>query len=81
VDGLHHRLETHLLDFPPAGGDGDLYGQTLTVEFLRRLRGEQRFSGLPELVAQIQRDIAAARSLLAPPDPAQQPFFLETEPA
>lgn len=81
VDGLHHRLETHLLDFPPAGQDGDLYGQTLTVEFIRRLRGEQRFSGLPELVAQIQRDIAAARSLLAPPDSAQLPFFLETQPA
>lgn len=81
VDGLHHRLETHLLDFPPAGQSGDLYGQTVTVEFIRRLRGEQRFSGISELVAQIQRDIAAARDLLAPPDSAQQPFFLEAQPA
>jgi riboflavin kinase/FMN adenylyltransferase len=81
VDGLHHRLETHLLDFPPAGDDDDLYGQTLTVEFIRRLRGEMRFNGLAELVAQIHADIAAVRALLDPPNPAERPFFLESQPA
>jgi riboflavin kinase/FMN adenylyltransferase len=81
VDGLHRRLETHLLDFPPAGHTGDLYGQTLTVEFIKRLRGEKRFNGLPELVAQIQNDIATARALLAPPIPEPLPFFLEELPA
>jgi riboflavin kinase/FMN adenylyltransferase len=81
VDGLHRRLETHLLDFPPAGHTGDLYGQTLTVEFIKRLRGEKRFSGLPELVAQIQSDIATARTLLPPPIPESHPFFLEELPA
>lgn len=81
VDGLHHRFETHLLDFPAAGEDGDLYGQTLTVEFLQRLRGERKFKRLAELVAQIQTDIATARDLLEPGTPAvsgdaPQPFFL-----
>lgn len=66
VGGLDHRLETHLLDFPPPGVGDDLYGRTLTVEFVQRLRGEQRFAGLPELVAQIHADIAAARTLLEP---------------
>ena len=30
VDGLQHTFETHLLDFPPPGQDGDIYGQTVT---------------------------------------------------
>ncbi len=63
VDGLHHRVEAHLLDFPPAELLDDLYGKFLTLEFVERLRGERRFSGLDALVAQIQADIAHARSL------------------
>jgi riboflavin kinase/FMN adenylyltransferase len=66
VDGLHQRLETHLLDFPVAGQTDNLYGYTLTVEFVARLRDEQRFSGLEALKAQIQADIAAARMILQP---------------
>jgi len=49
-------LETHLLDF-----DGDLYGKQLTVEFRDRLRSEMKFSGLPELIAQIRKDTELAR--------------------
>lgn len=63
VDGLHHRVEAHLLDFPPPELPDDLYGELLTVEFIERLRGEQRFQGLDELVAQIQHDIEQARRL------------------
>ncbi len=86
VDGAHHRMETHLLDFPSPGDDGDLYGQTLTVEFVQRLRGEMKFNGLAELVAQIQTDIATARALFEPSDlptvsGAAQPFFLATQAA
>jgi riboflavin kinase/FMN adenylyltransferase len=58
-DGHGTRLEAHLLDF-----SGDLYGQTLRVEFVARLRGEQRFASLQELVDQVQRDLRAARRLL-----------------
>lgn len=49
-------IETYLLDF-----DGDLYGRELRVELLHRLRGEERFSGVEALVAQIGRDVEAAR--------------------
>jgi len=55
------RLEAHLLDF-----HGDLYGKTLPVEFVARLREERRFPSPEALAAQIQRDIAAARAVLAP---------------
>ena len=65
VDGLHRRLETHLLDFPPAGHSGDLYGQPFQLAFVAHLRPEQRFSGLDALVAQIHADIAHARDLFA----------------
>jgi riboflavin kinase / FMN adenylyltransferase len=64
VDGVQQRLETHLFDFPPAGQAGDLYGQWLTVEFVARLRDEQRFSSIDQLIAQIQLDIQQARQLL-----------------
>ena len=52
-------IEAHLLDF-----DGDLYGRTLTVEFVARLRDEQRFDGLPALQRQIAADVTAARAVL-----------------
>lgn len=50
-DGMDVTVEVHLLDF-----EGDLYGQTLRVEFLRRLRDEQKFDSPEELVAQLSRD-------------------------
>ena len=50
----------------------DLYGQELRVHLLGRLREERKFLGVDELVAQIARDIQAARSLTASrlPDPS-----------
>jgi riboflavin kinase/FMN adenylyltransferase len=50
-------VETHLLDF-----DADLYGQDVRIEILHRLRGEQRFDGVDALIAQIGRDVDAARA-------------------
>ena len=43
----------------------DLYGKKLQVEFIDRLRGEQRFASVAELTGQIARDIEAARTALA----------------
>jgi riboflavin kinase/FMN adenylyltransferase len=57
--GRRPEVEVHLLDF-----EGDLYGQRIELEFVARLRGEQRFAGLNELAAQIARDVAAARERL-----------------
>ena len=75
VGGTEHRFETHLLDFPQPGESDNLYGQTVTVEFVARLRGEQRLNGLAELVAQIHADIAQAREILPLPVAVVQPFF------
>jgi len=49
-------IETHLLDFK-----GDLYGKTLRIAFLQKIRDERTFASVTELVAQIHRDIARAR--------------------
>lgn len=53
------RLEAHLMDYT-----GNLYGQTVRVDFIARLRDERRFDGIDALVAQIQADIALARRIL-----------------
>ena len=53
-------LEVHLFDFA-----GDLYGKTIAVEFVERLRGEEKFAGLAELIAAMEADKAAARRVLA----------------
>jgi riboflavin kinase/FMN adenylyltransferase len=52
-------LEIHLFDFT-----GDLYGETVTVEWVRRLRDVERFPSRQALVDQIERDAAAARQIL-----------------
>jgi len=54
------RFEVHLFDF-----EGDLYGQELTVEFVRKVRDETKFASLEELKAQIARDAQAARAALS----------------
>jgi riboflavin kinase/FMN adenylyltransferase len=54
-------VEAHLLDYD----DDEFYGQTLRLDFISRLRGEQRFAGVDELVAQIHRDITAGRLVLS----------------
>jgi riboflavin kinase/FMN adenylyltransferase len=55
----YRRIESHLLDF-----DGDLYGRTLRVSFVERLRDEVRFESVAALVAQMRRDLEQAREIL-----------------
>lgn len=76
VNGHIRRLESHLLDFPVHGQSDNLYEQRLTVEFIERLRGEQRFSGPEELVEQIRADIVKARRILGDVSLAETPFFV-----
>jgi riboflavin kinase / FMN adenylyltransferase len=52
-------LEVHLFDF-----DAELYGETVSVEWVRRLRDVQAFSSRDALVAQLARDRDAARASL-----------------
>ena len=49
-------LEVHLIDF-----SGDLYGQTVTVEFLHRLRDITRFDSAEALEQQLQSDLNQVR--------------------
>jgi riboflavin kinase/FMN adenylyltransferase len=49
----------HLFDF-----EGDLYGANVQVEFVAKLREEQRFSGLDALKEQIASDVKAAKAAL-----------------
>jgi riboflavin kinase/FMN adenylyltransferase len=58
VTGRGELIEAFLLDF-----DGDLYGQPLRLEFLKRLRGEKRFETVEALIEQMNRDVDEARAL------------------
>jgi riboflavin kinase / FMN adenylyltransferase len=58
--GTSRTVEAHLLD----GGDPDLYGRSLELAFVARIRGEERFDGVEALLDRIGRDIAAARRIL-----------------
>jgi riboflavin kinase/FMN adenylyltransferase len=59
VFGTEPLLEAHLFDF-----DGDLYGKRLRVEFVAKLRDEEKFDDLPALVRQMDIDAAQARKQL-----------------
>jgi riboflavin kinase/FMN adenylyltransferase len=59
--GEERRVEAFLLDFM-----GDLYGRRLVLEIWRRLRDERAFGSEAELVAQIDRDVAAAQAAERP---------------
>ncbi|MFR9523539.1 MAG: riboflavin kinase [Rikenellaceae bacterium] len=51
-------LESHLLDF-----SGELYGQTIEVRLLSKLRDEQRFESVEALAEQVLRDIEQVKNL------------------
>jgi riboflavin kinase/FMN adenylyltransferase len=55
-------IEAYLMDF-----EEDLYGESMGLSFIRRLRGEMKFPGIPELVAQIRKDVRTARRVLSTP--------------
>jgi riboflavin kinase/FMN adenylyltransferase len=53
-------VEAHLLEFA-----GEIYGQSVSLDFVARLRSEVKFPGVEALLAQIRQDIAQARQILA----------------
>lgn len=57
---VQRRLEVHVLDF-----HGDLYGQDIQVQFLARLRAEQKFASAAALVGQLQADVREARKIFS----------------
>jgi riboflavin kinase/FMN adenylyltransferase len=60
VGGMKTLLEVHLFDF-----DGDIYGRHVHVDFLRKLRDEQRFDSFDDLKAQILVDAEQAQTFFA----------------
>ena len=56
--GRGELIEAYVIDF-----EGDLYGQDLRIEFVKRLRGEKRFGSVEELVDQMARDVEQARAI------------------
>src|SRR3984885_164631 len=63
VDGIEPLLEAHVFDF-----SGDLYGRSIEVEFVAKLRDEVKFDSLDALVVQMKLDDARARDLLSKVD-------------
>lgn len=59
-DGTERRIESYVLD----RSDLDLYGETIGIEFVDRLRGQVKFTGVDDLVATIQGDVDNTRTVL-----------------
>jgi riboflavin kinase/FMN adenylyltransferase len=59
IGGVTTTVETHIFDF-----NADIYGESLKIELVERLRPEERFNGLDALKAQIARDVDRARAVL-----------------
>ncbi len=59
-DGQTHLVEAHLLDVEGI----DLYDRYMSIHFIARLRGEQRFAGIEALKIQIAEDVRRTRLLL-----------------
>lgn len=51
VNGDSLSIETNILEF-----NEDIYGQTITIEFIERIRDEKKFNGIEELKTQLQKD-------------------------
>ena len=60
VNGTAMMVEAHLLDF-----DREIYGESLALEFVHRIRPERKFPGLDALKAQIAEDVTTIRALLS----------------
>lgn len=60
VDGSKRLLETHLFDF-----EGVLYGSTLRVELVEKIRDEQKFSSVEALKDQISKDSTRIKEIMA----------------
>ncbi len=58
-DGPDRTIEAYLLDF-----SGDIYGQTVCLEFVRRLRGEEKFDTVAALLDRMNSDVVQTRDLL-----------------
>jgi riboflavin kinase / FMN adenylyltransferase len=59
INGMSRNIEVNIFDF-----DEDIYGQTIRINFLDYLRGDEKFNSLEDLKEQLQEDEIAARKIL-----------------
>lgn len=59
VEGAQHSIEVHLFDF-----NDDIYGESIQIEFLKRLRDEYKFDSLEALTDQLKKDQINAEKFL-----------------
>jgi riboflavin kinase / FMN adenylyltransferase len=59
VDGITHSIEVHLFDFA-----AEIYGETITIHFVDKLRNEMKFDGLQALQNQLEKDTLQAKAVL-----------------
>jgi riboflavin kinase/FMN adenylyltransferase len=59
IEGAGRSIETYLFDF-----DEDIYGRSLELRFVQRLRPEAKFDSLDALIVQIDRDVQQAKAIL-----------------
>ncbi len=59
IHGTHRTAEVNIFDF-----NDDIYGQEIAVSFVKKIRNEQKFSGIDALKAQLHHDKQTALSLL-----------------
>ncbi len=52
------KIETHVIGF-----EGDIYGETIEIDFLEKLRDVRTFAGIEELTAQLKQDVALAQQI------------------
>ena len=60
VDGVNRAIEVHIFDF-----DEDIYHEQVTINFIRRIRNEQKFNSLDELKQRLENDKVHAIELLS----------------
>jgi riboflavin kinase/FMN adenylyltransferase len=58
-DEHEFTVEVHILDF-----NKDIYNEKIRVNFIQRIRDENKFSSIDDLIEQINKDIATARDIL-----------------
>jgi riboflavin kinase / FMN adenylyltransferase len=58
-EGRERRVEAYVLDF-----DGDLYGENVGIDFHQRLRGQETYDNIDDLIAQIKADVEQTRRIM-----------------
>ena len=59
-DGISRLIEVYLLDF-----DGDIYGDTIEIEFSEHIRGQFKFENQEQLIAKMNEDIIKVRDIMS----------------